>query len=86
MGKIIKPMIIRQLIENVKPETEKVDSMVLSFGISTKGMGVKEQKVYLDYLKPEECRLKIKNMLSIKNYANALIEAPNSLLEPKESE
>ena len=86
MGKIIKPMVIRQLIENVKPETEKVDSMVLSFGISTKGMGVKEQKVYLDYLKPDECRLKIKNMLSIKNYTNTLIEAPNSLLEPKESE
>ncbi|MDD3267098.1 MAG: hypothetical protein PHC75_07970 [Burkholderiales bacterium] len=80
-NKFTKPMIIKQLIESVPNENLHQDSMVVNFAVSTKEPGVREEKIYMDLLKPEECKLKVRNAMLMRNYTNLLIEAPNTLLE-----
>ena len=65
---------IRHLLKTeVRPDETK-DSMVLNYFSGTKDTGVKEEKIYLDYSKPEECEMKIRNALQVKEYANTLIK------------
>lgn len=62
---------INHKVENVT--TSEKDSMVFNYAVGTKDKGVREQKCYMDFNNPEECKRKIASMLQIKDYANNLI-------------
>lgn len=74
-----KQMIINHLIKEQSEENK--DSMVLNFAVSTKEIGVREQKYYMDYAKPEECKMKIRNALLVRKYANMIAQLTDKELE-----
>jgi len=79
MGKLNRnQMIIRHVMQNTTPEEDK-DSMILAYDAGTKNPGVKEEKIYLDYANPDECRMKITNALEMKEFATELINRKSSL-------
>lgn len=75
------PMVIKHMIQELTQKEDEKDSMVLNFAVSTKEIGVREQKFYFDFNKPEECKQKLRNALIVRNYANRLANLTEKEIE-----